>query len=126
MKWYMGTDKLYSTQKGNSYILLHVDLLQKEKDILTIITNNRSVIKKYDKLFMVNSDRTIINTKYKISKYLTSIFCGLPVNLKTRNKYYSRIRQLLLDKLVAIKKRLKKQDKNRQTTTYIRLVVGTG
>jgi hypothetical protein len=79
-----------------------VDLLQKEKNILTIITNNRSVVKKYDKPFMVNSDRTIINTKYRISKYLTSIFCGLSINLKTRNKYYSRICQLLLDKLVAI------------------------
>ncbi|CAB4415216.1 unnamed protein product [Rhizophagus irregularis] len=88
--------------------------------MLTIITNNRQIIKKYDKPFKVNSDRAIMNTKYRISKYLTSVFCGLPINLETRNKYYSRVHQLLMDKLVAIESRLKKQNKNRQTTTYIR------
>lgn len=88
--------------------------------MLTIITNNRHIVKKYDKFFKVNSDRAIMNTKYKISKYLTSVFCGLPIKLETRNMYYSRIRQLLVDKLVAIETRLKKQNKNRQTTTYIR------
>lgn len=61
---------LYATRKGKFYILLHMNLLQKEKDILTIITNNRHIVKKYDKLFKVNSDKVIINTKYRILKYL--------------------------------------------------------
>jgi hypothetical protein len=113
VKRYTGADTLYSTRKGKSYILLHVDSLLKEKDMLTIITNNRQIIKKYDKPFKVNSDRAIMNTKYRISKYLISIFCGLPITLETRNKYYLRIRQLLLDKLVVIETRLKKQNKNR-------------
>ncbi|PKC53978.1 hypothetical protein RhiirA1_478201 [Rhizophagus irregularis] len=61
-----------------------------------------------------------MNTKYRISKYLTSVFCGLPIDIETRNKYFLRICQLLLDKLVVIENRLKKQEKNRQTTTYIK------
>ncbi|PKK63043.1 hypothetical protein RhiirC2_789468 [Rhizophagus irregularis] len=65
-----------------------------------------------------------MNTKYRISKYLTSVFCGLPIDLNARNKYFCRIRQLLLDKLVAIENRLKKQEKNRQTTTYIKFSYG--
>ncbi|CAB5180414.1 unnamed protein product [Rhizophagus irregularis] len=65
-----------------------------------------------------------MNTKYRISKYLTSVFCGLPIDIETRNKYYLRIRQLLLDKLVVIENRLKKQEKNRQTTTYIKFSYG--
>ncbi|UZO09746.1 uncharacterized protein OCT59_029961 [Rhizophagus irregularis] len=65
-----------------------------------------------------------MNTKYRISKYLTSVFCGLPIDIETRNKYFLRIRQLLLDKLVVIKNRMKKQEKNRQTTTYIKFSHG--
>ncbi|PKY51868.1 hypothetical protein RhiirA4_469161 [Rhizophagus irregularis] len=124
VKWYTGADTIYSTQKGKSYILLHVDSLQKEKDMLTIVTNNRHIIKKYDRPFKINSDRAIMNTKYRISKYLTSVFCGLPIDIKARNKYFLRIRQLLLDKLLVIENRLKKQNKNRQTTTYIKFSHG--
>ncbi|CAB4407326.1 unnamed protein product [Rhizophagus irregularis] len=62
--------------------------------MLTIITNNRQIVKKYDKPFKVNSDRAIMNTKYRISKYF--------------------------DKQT----RLKKQNKNKQTTTYIRFSCG--
>ncbi|CAB5184530.1 unnamed protein product [Rhizophagus irregularis] len=65
-----------------------------------------------------------MNTKYRISKYLTSVFCGLPIDIETKNKYFLRIRQLLLDKLVVIENRLKKQEKNRQTTTYIKFSHG--
>ncbi|UZO29407.1 uncharacterized protein OCT59_022884 [Rhizophagus irregularis] len=65
-----------------------------------------------------------MNTKYRISKYLTSVFCELPIDIETRNKYFLRIRQLLLDKLVVIENRLKKQEKNRQTTTYIKFSHG--
>ncbi|EXX53731.1 hypothetical protein RirG_241230 [Rhizophagus irregularis DAOM 197198w] len=124
VKWYTGADTLYSTRKGKSYILLHVDLLQKEKDILTIITNNRHITKKYDKPYLINSDQPMMNTKYRISKYLTNVFCGLPIDLNARNKYFYRIRQLLLNKLIAIENRLKKQEKNRQTTTYIKFSYG--
>ncbi|GBC44203.2 hypothetical protein GLOIN_2v1839549 [Rhizophagus irregularis DAOM 181602=DAOM 197198] len=120
VKQYTGADTIYSTRKGKSYILLHVDSLQKEKDMLMIITNNRHIIKKYDMPYLINSDRPMMNTKYRILKYLTSVFCGLPIDIKTRNKYFLRIRQLLLDKLVVIENRLKKQEKNRQTTTYIK------
>ncbi|EXX56030.1 uncharacterized protein OCT59_011080 [Rhizophagus irregularis] len=124
VKRYTGADTIYSTRKEKSYILLHVDSLQKEKDTLMIITNNRHIVKKYDKPFKTNSDRAIMNTKYRISKYLTSVFCGLPIDLNARNKYFCRIRQVLLDKLVAIENRLKKQEKNRQTTTYIKFSYG--
>ncbi|CAB4475554.1 unnamed protein product [Rhizophagus irregularis] len=92
--------------------------------MLTIVTNNRHIIKKYDKPFSINSDRPMMNTKYRISKYLTSVFCGLPIDIETRNKYFLRIRQLLLDKLVVIENRLKNQEKNRQTTTYIKFSHG--
>ncbi|CAB4480668.1 unnamed protein product [Rhizophagus irregularis] len=92
--------------------------------MLTIVTNNRYIIKKYDKPYLINSDRPMMNTKYRISKYLTSVFCGLPIDIETRNKYFLRIRQLLLDKLVVIENRLMKQEKNRQTTTYIKFSHG--
>ncbi|PKK71789.1 hypothetical protein RhiirC2_777981 [Rhizophagus irregularis] len=124
VKRYTETDTIYSTRKGKSYILLHVDSLQKEKDMLTIVINNRHITKKYERPFMINSNRPIMNTKYRISKYLTSVFCGLPINIDIRNKYFLRIRQLLLDKLVIIENRLKKQEKNRQTTTYIKFSYG--
>ncbi|PKY45326.1 hypothetical protein RhiirA4_459868 [Rhizophagus irregularis] len=97
-----------------------MDSLQKEKDMLLIVTNNKHIIKKYDRPFKINLDRAIMNTKYRISKYLTSVFCGLPIDIEARNKYFLRIRQLLLDKLVVIENKLKKQEKNRQTTTYIK------
>lgn len=42
------------------------------------------------------------------------------INLNTRNKYYLKICQLLLNKLVAIEIRLKKKNKNRQTIIYIK------
>ncbi|POG72275.1 hypothetical protein GLOIN_2v1477912 [Rhizophagus irregularis DAOM 181602=DAOM 197198] len=103
---------------------LHMDSLQKEKDTLMIITNNKHIVKKYDKPFKTSSDRAIMNTKYRISKYLTSVFCGLSIDLNARNKYFCRILQLLLDKLVAIENKLKKQEKNRQTTTYIKFSYG--
>ncbi|EXX56149.1 hypothetical protein RirG_218820 [Rhizophagus irregularis DAOM 197198w] len=124
VKRYTEADTIYSTRKGKSYILLHVDSLRKEKDMLTIVTNNRHIIKKYDKPYLINSDRPMMNTKYRISKYLMSVFCGLPIDIETRNKYFLRIRQLLLDKLVVIENRLKKQEKNRQTTTYIKFSHG--
>ncbi|EXX51389.1 hypothetical protein GLOIN_2v1880210 [Rhizophagus irregularis DAOM 181602=DAOM 197198] len=124
VKWYTGADTIYSTRKGKSYILLHVDSLQKEKDMLTIVTNNRHIIKKYNKPYLINSDRPMMNTKYRILKYLTSVFCGLPIDIETRNKYFLRICQLLLDKLVIIENKLKKQEKNRQTTTYIKFSHG--
>ncbi|POG81892.1 hypothetical protein GLOIN_2v1762782 [Rhizophagus irregularis DAOM 181602=DAOM 197198] len=92
--------------------------------MLTIITNNKHITKKYDKPYLINSDQPMMNTKYRISKYLTSVFCGLPIDIETRNKYFLRIRQLLLDKLVVIENRLKKQKKNRQTTTYIKFSHG--
>ncbi|GET63019.1 hypothetical protein GLOIN_2v1884393 [Rhizophagus irregularis DAOM 181602=DAOM 197198] len=104
--------------------LLELRTIKKEKDILTIVTNNRHIIKKYDKPFLINSDQPMMNTKYRISKYLTSVFCELPIDIETRNKYFLRIRQLLLDKLVVIENRLKKQEKNRQTTTYIKFSHG--
>ncbi|CAB5156343.1 unnamed protein product [Rhizophagus irregularis] len=44
----------------------------------------------------------------------------------TINKYFKRLRQLLKDKLLAIKNRLSSQSKkNRQTKTYIRFSSGT-
>ncbi|CAB5186654.1 unnamed protein product [Rhizophagus irregularis] len=119
VKRYTGADTIYSTRKRKSYILLHMDSLQKEKDMLTIVTNNRHIIKKYERPFLINSDRPMMNTKYRISKYLTSVFCGLPIDIETRNKYFLRIRQLLLDKLVVIENRLK----NKKRTDKLQLIL---
>lgn len=67
-------------------------LIAKKKDILIVFTNNDYITKKYDnKLFIINSDRILINIKYRILKYLISIFCRLPINLKIKSKYYFKI-----------------------------------
>jgi hypothetical protein len=63
---------------------------------LKIVTNNTQILRFYDKLFMVSTDRLLANVKFRITKFLTAAFATLPVPIKVRNKYYYRIRDLLV------------------------------
>jgi hypothetical protein len=87
---------LYLTQKGNSFILLDMKLLSNKATDLKIVTNNAQISKFYDKPFMVPIDRLSANVKFRITKFLTIAFAVLPVPIKVRNKYYCRIRDLLV------------------------------
>ena len=69
----------------------------------------------------VLSDKAIPNEKFIISKYLTSIFQSLPIKKRIRDKFYFRLRQLLMDKLVAIRTRQNNHNiNNRETSTFIK------
>jgi hypothetical protein len=117
---YTGANVLYSQYKRNSYVLLDISSLEKNNNKLLIISNNKNFIDKYNSVYTVLSNRSTANVKYKISKYLTSVFCALPIKKHVRDRYFCRIRTLLLEKFVSINDRLKKSsDNNRETKTYI-------
>jgi hypothetical protein len=52
-KNFSGTNTLYLTRKGNSFILLNMKLLSNKSTDLKIITNNAQILRFYDKPFMV-------------------------------------------------------------------------
>ncbi|PKC54687.1 hypothetical protein RhiirA1_476848 [Rhizophagus irregularis] len=73
-----------------------------------------------------NSTSKKVNLNYLIGTYLAFIFSiNRQFSPDTVKKYFKRLRQLLIDKLVAIKNRLSYSAKNRQTKTYIRFSSGT-
>jgi hypothetical protein len=73
---------LYLTQKGNSFILLDMKLLDQKTTDLKIVTNNAHISRFYDKPFMVPTDRLSANVKFRITKFLTVAFAALPVPIK--------------------------------------------
>jgi hypothetical protein len=60
------------------------------------MTNNAHISSFYDKLFIIHTDRLSANVQFRITKFLTAAFAALPVPIKIRNKYYCRIRDLLV------------------------------
>jgi hypothetical protein len=99
---YTGANVLYSQYKGNNYVLLDIFFLKKDNNKLLIISNNKNFIDKYNSIYTVPFNRLTANVKYKISKYLTSVFCALPIKEHVRDRYFNRIRTLLLEKFVSI------------------------
>jgi hypothetical protein len=87
---------------------------------LKIVTNNAQISRFYDKPFMVPTDRLSANVKFRITKFLTA---ALPVPIKVRNKYYYRIRDLLVIQYKSIINRQKSLiSNNRETHTYIKFL----
>jgi hypothetical protein len=88
---------------------------------LKIVTNNRKISKFYNKYFMVATDILSANVEFRIMKcLLTAAFAALPVSTKVRNKYYCRIRDLLVIQYKLIIKPL--VSNNRETHTNIKFL----
>jgi hypothetical protein len=122
-KNFSGANILYLTRKGNSFILLDMKLLDNKATDLKIVTNNARISRFYDKPFMVLTDRLSANMKFRITKFLTATFAVLPVPIKVRNKYYCRIRDLLVTQYKSIINRQKSLiSNNRETHTYIKFL----
>jgi hypothetical protein len=45
---------------------------------------------------MVSTDKLSANVKFRIMKFLTAAFAALLILIKVQNKYYCRIRDLLV------------------------------
>jgi hypothetical protein len=90
---------------------------------LKIVINNTQISRFYDKPFMVPTDRLSANMKFRITKFLTAIFAVLSIPIKVRNKYYCRIRDLLVIQYKSIMNQLKSlANNNRETHTYIKFL----
>src|ERR1700733_2650724 len=122
---FRGKNTLYNTRKSNSYVLLDISSLSEQrpgqKKTIKIITNSEEILEKNGNIFRASLDKDKPNEKFIISKYLTSVLLSLPINRSARNKFYNRIRTLLLEKLVAIRNRKSSTlSNNRETSTFIR------
>ena len=118
---FTGKNTLYCPRKGNSYVLLDIQSLQKSSNNIQVLTNNKDIFGKNKHNGFIWSDKTAPNEKYIISKYLTSVFQSLPIKKSIRDKFYCRIQKLLLDKLIAIRARFNnKSNNNRETSTFIK------
>jgi hypothetical protein len=115
-KNFSGANTLYLTQKGNSFILLDMKSLDTKATDLKIVTNNVQISRFYDKLFMIFINRLSANTKFRITKFLTAAFAVLPVPIKVRNKYFHRIRDLLVIQYKSIINRQKSLASNNKET----------
>ncbi|CAB4413770.1 unnamed protein product [Rhizophagus irregularis] len=77
---FSGANRLYSSNKGNSYALLDFDSLRKDNTRLQVFTNNQRIMDRYKQPYDVISDRKNANVKFRISKYLTAVMLALPIS----------------------------------------------
>ncbi|PKK61001.1 hypothetical protein RhiirC2_228870, partial [Rhizophagus irregularis] len=122
-----GSGTLYNTKKSRYFLMeLHpnADLCLTKKNSFNVYTNDIDMLNDHQRIF--NSTSKKVNLNYLIGTYLAFIFSiNRQFSPDTVKKYFKRLRQLLIDKLVAIKNRLSYSAKNRQTKTYIRFSSGT-
>ncbi|CAB5096539.1 unnamed protein product [Rhizophagus irregularis] len=122
-----GSGTLYNTKKSRYFLMeLHpnADLCLTKNNSFNLYTNDIDMLKDHRRIF--NSTSKKINLNYLIGTYLTFIFSiNRQFSRDTVKKYFKRLRQLLIDKLVVIKNRLSHSAKNRQTKTYIRFSFGS-
>jgi hypothetical protein len=90
---------------------------------LNIVTNNIQIARFYNKPFIVLTDRLLVNVKFRITKFLTVAFVALPVPIKMQNKYYCKIKDLLVIQYKLIINRQKSSaSNNRKTRIYIKFL----
>ncbi|EXX57437.1 hypothetical protein GLOIN_2v1788972 [Rhizophagus irregularis DAOM 181602=DAOM 197198] len=122
-----GSGTLYNIKKSRYFLMeLHpnADLCLTKKNSFNVYTNDIDMPNDHQRIF--NSTSKKVNLNYLIGTYLTFIFSiNRQFSPEIVQKYFKRLRQLLIDKLVAIKNRLSYLAKNRQTKTYIRFSSGT-
>ncbi|CAB5366806.1 unnamed protein product [Rhizophagus irregularis] len=101
----------------------NADLCLTKKNSFNVCTNDIDMLNDHQRIF--NSTSKNVNLNYLIGTYPAFIFSiNRQFSPDTVKKYFKRLRQLLIDKLVAIKNRLSYLAKNRQTKTYIRFSYG--
>ncbi|CAB4407618.1 unnamed protein product [Rhizophagus irregularis] len=121
-----GSGTLYNTKKGRYFLIeldQNADLLLTKKNSFNIYTNDIDMTNDHHRIF--NSTSKKVNVNFLIGTYLTFIFAiNRQFSPDTINKYFKRLRQLLLEKLIAIKNRISQPSKNRTTKTFIRFSAG--
>lgn len=99
---------LYNTKVARYFLLnlnVFVDRYLPNEAPFIVCTNDTMMTKDHQRIF--NSTSQYINIDYLIGTYLTFTFAiNHQFSQGTVNKYFKRLRQLLKDKLVAIKNRL--------------------
>ena len=126
---YIGANTLYNKRKGNSYFLLD---FAPNRNQWAVFTNNRAFINEstdqgdflsyLPKETFVSRSR-VPNLKFCISKFLTMFFkhqTFIPNGI--RNKYYNRLRTLLINQYNAITHRLalERVKNDNKTKTFIK------
>jgi hypothetical protein len=118
-----GCGTLYNTKKAR-YFLIELDGTQNvdltKKNFFNICTNDIHMPRDHHRIFNSNSKK--LNLSYLIGTYLTFVFSiNRQFSPSIINRYFYRLRQLLLDKILAVKNRFNSiSDKNRHTKSYIR------
>ncbi|CAB4441047.1 unnamed protein product [Rhizophagus irregularis] len=122
-----GSGTLYNMKKSRYFLMEldpNVDLCLTKKNSFNVYTNDIDMLNDHQRIF--NSTSKKINLNYLMGTYLAFIFSiNRQFSPDTVKKYFKRLRQLLINKLVAIKNRLSHSAKNRQTKTYIRFSSGS-
>ncbi|CAB5309107.1 unnamed protein product [Rhizophagus irregularis] len=118
-----GCGTLYNTKKGRYFLIelddtRYVDL--RKKNFFNVCTNDIQIPNDHHRIFNSNCKR--LNLNYLIGTYLTFIFTlNKQFSPAIVDRYFNRLRQLLIDKILAVKNRTTSvSDKNRQTKTFIR------
>ncbi|PKY17673.1 hypothetical protein RhiirB3_488289 [Rhizophagus irregularis] len=122
-----GSGTLYNTKKGRYYLLRlseKADLPLTEINKYLIYTNDIELSKNHRHTFRSTSNKPNLN--YILGIYLTFIFSlNRQFHKDAVNKYFSRLRHLLKEKLLALRNRLESTDNNeRKTKTFIRFSCG--
>ncbi|CAB4439910.1 unnamed protein product [Rhizophagus irregularis] len=121
-----GSGTLYNIKKGRYFLIeldQNADLLLTKKNSFNVYTNDIDMTHDHHRIF--NSTSKKVNVNFLIGTYLTFIFAiNRQFSSDIVKKYFKRLRQLLLDKLLAIKNRISQPSKNRTTKTFIRFSSG--
>ncbi|POG72973.1 hypothetical protein GLOIN_2v1828557 [Rhizophagus irregularis DAOM 181602=DAOM 197198] len=122
-----GSGTLYNTRKGRYYLLRlseKADLPLTEIDKYLIYTNDIELSKNHRHTFRSTSNKPNLN--YILGIYLTFVFSlNRQFHKDAVDKYFNRLRQLLKEKLLALRYRLESTDNNdRKTKTFIRFSCG--
>ncbi|PKY33520.1 hypothetical protein RhiirB3_452481 [Rhizophagus irregularis] len=122
-----GSGTLYNTKKARYFLIeldKDADLILTKKNSFNVYTNDIDMTNDHHRIF--NSSSKKLNLNYLIGTYLTFTFAiNRQFSPDVVKKYFKRLRQLLLDKMLAIRHRLSSTSvKNKQTKTFIRFSSG--
>ena len=117
-KHYKGNFIIYNRRKGNSFFLFDIENWKTH-------TNNRFVTEESKRTTSFVSDKIKPNLKFTTSQFLTSFFKNQKViPNRVRNKYFNRLRDLLIVQRQAIESRSNKLEfkNNNETRCLLNLV----
>lgn len=113
----VGSNRLYSTRRGNCYFQLDPS---PDQDNCYMIHTNSSLLFTANP-FKFQSDCPSSNLKFILSKFLTFFFsCQTRIPSRAHRKYFNRIRQLLLtQRVTSLAHWSSSHQNNRRTRTFI-------